>query len=136
MAIFVGDPQVFLTICKGSIIFFLLQDMSVMCLSLLTNSVGLTVKELELIPNRSLLLCQKTRPERTALLLRYRVVIRGGGWGAVAPKENEKMKTNRKKRKKREKRETRKKGTMNSVKLLHIKCCFFQFFNNTVALKN
>jgi hypothetical protein len=25
---------------------------------------------------------------------------------------------------------------MNSVKLLHIKCCFFQFFNNTVALKN
>ena len=46
------------------------------------------------------------------------------------------MKKNRKKRKKREKRETRKKGTMNSVKLLHIKCCFFQFFNNTVALKN
>ena len=33
--------------------FFLLEDMSVMCLSLLTNSVGLTVKELELIPNRS-----------------------------------------------------------------------------------
>ena len=53
MAIFVGDPQVSPTISQGSIIFFLLEDMSVMCLSLLTNSVGLTVKELELIPNRS-----------------------------------------------------------------------------------
>ena len=53
MAIFVGDPQVSLTISQGSIIFFLSEDMSVMCPSLLTNSVGLTVKELELIPNRS-----------------------------------------------------------------------------------
>ena len=53
MAIFVGDPQVSPTISQGSIIFFLLEDMSLMCLSLLTNSVGLTVKELELIPNRS-----------------------------------------------------------------------------------
>ena len=25
---------------------------------------------------------------------------------------------------------------MNNVKLLHIKCCFFQFFNSLVALKN
>ena len=25
---------------------------------------------------------------------------------------------------------------MNSVKLLHIKCCYFQFFNSSVALKN
>ena len=25
---------------------------------------------------------------------------------------------------------------MNNVKLLHIKCCFFQFFNSRVALKN
>ena len=25
---------------------------------------------------------------------------------------------------------------MNNVKLLHIKCCFFQFFNSPVALKN
>ena len=24
---------------------------------------------------------------------------------------------------------------MNSVKLLHMKCCFFQFFNSPVALK-
>ena len=53
MAIFVGDPQVSLTISQGSIIFFLSEDMSVMCPSLLTNSVGLTVKELELISNRS-----------------------------------------------------------------------------------
>ena len=50
-----------------------------------------------------------------------------GGWGAVAPKEKEK---------KKEKRKKRKKGTMNNVKLLHIKCCFFQFFNSSVALKN
>ena len=28
------------------------------------------------------------------------------------------------------------KGTMNNVKLLHIKCCFFQFFNSPVAMKN
>jgi len=60
----------------------------------------------------------------------------GGGWGAVAPKKNEKMKKTEKRERKEKKRETRKKGTMNSVKLLHIKCCFFQFFNNTVALKN
>ena len=25
---------------------------------------------------------------------------------------------------------------MNNVKLLHIKCCFFQFFNSLVASKN
>ena len=25
---------------------------------------------------------------------------------------------------------------MNKVKLLHIKCCFFQFFNSPVALEN
>ena len=54
MAIFVGDPQVSLTISRGFIIFFpVRRHMSVMCLSLLTNSVGLTVKELELIPNWS-----------------------------------------------------------------------------------
>ena len=33
-------PQVSLTISQGSIIFFLLEDMSVKCLSLLTNPVG------------------------------------------------------------------------------------------------
>ena len=46
MAIFVARPQVSLPISQGSIIFFLLEDMSVMCLPLLTNSVGLKVKEL------------------------------------------------------------------------------------------
>ena len=25
---------------------------------------------------------------------------------------------------------------MNNIKLLHINCCFFQFFNSPVALKN
>ena len=41
MAIFVARPQVSLAISQDSIIFFLLEDMSVMCLFLLTNSVGL-----------------------------------------------------------------------------------------------
>ena len=65
-----------------------------------------------------------------------------GGLGAVAPpppKEKEKKKNRKKKRKKREKerkKKERKKETMNNVKLLHIKCCFFQFFNSPVALKN
>ena len=47
-------------------------------------------------------------------------------------KEKEKRKKERKKKKKekREKRrkKERKKGTMNNVKLLHIKCCFFPIF--------
>ena len=51
MAIFVPRPQVSLTISQGSIIFFLLEDMSVMCLSLLTNSVGLKGKELQILGN-------------------------------------------------------------------------------------
>ena len=63
-----------------------------------------------------------------------------GGWGAVAPKEKEKKKEKKEKRKKRKKKKKkkkeRKKGTMNNVKLLHIKCCFFQFFNSPVALEN
>ena len=52
MAIFVARPQVSLTISQGSIIFFLLEDMSVMCLPLLTNSVGLKGKELQMFPHR------------------------------------------------------------------------------------
>ena len=79
-----------------------------------------------------------------ALCLLYKVwgtdtrgVIWGLGWGAVAPKEKEKMKEKRERKEKKEKKEKkRKKGTMNSVKLLHIKCCFFQFFSSPVALKN
>ena len=47
MAIFVSRPQVSLAISQGSIIFFPIEDMSVMCLSLLTNSVGFKGKELE-----------------------------------------------------------------------------------------
>ena len=49
MAIFVPCPQVSLMISHGSIIFFLLEDMSVMCVSLLTNSVGLKGKELQFL---------------------------------------------------------------------------------------
>ena len=54
------------------------------------------------------------------------------------PRKKKKRKEERKKEKKEKekKREKRKKGTMNNVKLLHIKCCFFQFFNSPVALKN
>ena len=46
MAIFVSRPQVSLTISQGSIIFSLIEDMSVMCLSLLINYVGLKGKGL------------------------------------------------------------------------------------------
>ena len=51
MATFVSRPQVSLTISQGSIIFFLLEDMSVMCLFSLTNSVGLKGKELQFFEN-------------------------------------------------------------------------------------
>ena len=61
--------------------------------------------------------------------------FRGGGLGGRRPKEKEKKKKRKKKREKREKKRKRKKGTMNDVKLLHIKCRFFQFFNSPVALK-
>ena len=53
------------------------------------------------------------------------------GLGDVAPQGKRK-----KKKEKREKKRKRKRGTMINVKLLHIKCCFFQFFNSPVALKN
>ena len=47
MAIFVARPQVSLSDFSGYLLFlFLLEDMSVMCLSLLMNYVGLKGKEL------------------------------------------------------------------------------------------
>ena len=46
---FVQVHMVSLTISQGSIIFFLLEDISVMCFSLLTNTVGLKGKELQMI---------------------------------------------------------------------------------------
>ena len=60
------------------------------------------------------------------------------GKGNLSPrkKKKEKKKEKKKKEKKRRKRKERKKGTVNNVKLLHIKCCFFQFFNSLVASKN
>ena len=62
---------------------------------------------------------------------------RGVIWGAGGPSLPQgKRKKERKKEKEKRKREKRKKGTVNSVKLLHIKCCLFQFFNSPVALKN
>ena len=70
--------------------------------------------------------------------------LRGAGGPSPPPpiEGKRKKKKRKKKQKKREKREKkkkkkkeRKKGTMNNVKLLHIKCCFFQFFNSRAALK-
>ena len=49
MAIFVPRPQVSLTNSQGSIIFSRLGDMSVMCLSSLTNSIGLKVEKLDFL---------------------------------------------------------------------------------------
>ena len=60
MAIFVPHPQVSLTISQGSIIFFLFEDMSVMCLSLLKNSVGLKDKELQFLGKWSFFLSTGT----------------------------------------------------------------------------
>ena len=65
--------------------------------------------------------------------------LRELGGGLSPPKEKEKKKKERNKEKKEKrgkKEEKRKKGTINNVKLLHIKCCFFQFFNSPVALKS
>ena len=64
-----------------------------------------------------------------------------GGWGEgpSPPRKKKKRKKKEKKEEKRRKKKERKKGTsMNNVKLLHniIKCCFFQFFNSPVALKD
>ena len=70
--------------------------------------------------------------------------FRGAG-GAVAPpppppqgkrKKRKKERKKRKKKKREKKRKRKKRTTMNDVKLLHIKCCFFQFFNSPVAWKN
>ena len=59
-----------------------------------------------------------------------------GGWGAVAPqaeRKKKKRKSTRRKEKKKKKRKKKQKGTMNNVKLLHIKCRLFQLFNSPVA---
>ena len=51
------------------------------------------------------------------------------GLGAVAsPKRKKKKRKKKEKKRKKEKKKERKKGTMNNVKLLHIKCCFFPIF--------
>ena len=51
----------------------------------------------------------------------------GNGWGAVTPKEKEK----------RRKKKERNMGTIwITSNYYNIKCCFFQFFNSPVALKN
>ena len=69
--------------------------------------------------------CRRLMPEAS---------FRGAG-GAVAPPRKKKKRKKRKK-KKEKKRWKRKKGTMTDVKLLHTKCCFFQFFQCRGRLKN
>ena len=54
-----------------------------------------------------------------------------GGWGPcpLPPPRGERRKEKKKEEKeKKKKKKERKKGTMNNVKLLHIKCCFFPIF--------
>ena len=53
--------------------------------------------------------------------------------GGRRPQEKKEKRKKKEKKKKKKKKKERKKGTMNDVKLLHIKCCFFQFFNSPVA---
>ena len=69
---------------------------------------------------------------------KFRGVIWGGlgGRRPQGKRKKGKKKEKKKKEKKRRKKKQKKKGTMNNVKLLHIKCCFFQFFNSPVALRN
>ena len=54
-----------------------------------------------------------------------------GDWGRPSPprkkKKEKRKKKEKKKEKKKKKKEKKKKGTMNNVKLLHIKCCFSNF---------
>ena len=63
----VACPQVSLPISQGSIIFFLLEDMSVMCFSLLTNSVGLKGKELKNV-SALVIFCSKDKAILTLLI--------------------------------------------------------------------
>ena len=68
-----------------------------------------------------------------------RGVICGAGVRRLLPprkKKKRKKKEKKKKEKKYRKKEKKEGETMNTVKLLHIKCCFFKFFNSPVALKN
>ena len=51
------------------------------------------------------------------------------GAGGPSPLQGKRKKRKQRKKEKREKKKKkRKKGTMNNVKLLHIKCCFFPIF--------
>ena len=57
------------------------------------------------------------------------------GWGPSPSLPPPRKKKKRKETKKREKKKERTKGTINNVKLLHIKCCFFQLFKSPIVLK-
>ena len=87
---------------------------------------------------------RKLRERVKQVIRSQRRHLGGGGWGPrkmwhllyAIHKYVLKKKKKEKKERKEKKRKKRKKRTMNSVKLLHINCCFFQFFNSSVALKN
>ena len=97
MANFVPRSQVSLAISQGSIIFFLLEDMSVMCIFLLTNSVGLKGKELQCFFEMMIFLAipLSTRNISSVLTLMRVLIIRtfcafrrgsrGGGTGGTSP---------------------------------------------------
>ena len=60
-----------------------------------------------------------------------------GGLGGRRPQRKKKKRKKKEEKEKKRKNERKKEGNyMNNVKLLHIKCCFFQFFNSPVTLKN
>jgi hypothetical protein len=61
---------------------------------------------------------------------------RGVIWGAGGPSPPRKKKKKKEEKKKRERKEKKRKKKEGNYELLHIKCCFFQFFNNPVTLKN
>ena len=61
----------------------------------------------------------------------------GGGLGGRRPPSKENENKQKRKKEKIEKKRKRKKGTtMNDVKLLHIKCCFFPIFQYSGGIKN
>ena len=59
-----------------------------------------------------------------------------GGLGAVAPPRKKKKRKKERKKEKRERKEKKEKKKKGNYELLHIKCCFFKFFNSPVTLKN
>ena len=58
----------------------------------------------------------------------------GAGGSRQSKEKKEKTEEKKKKRKKRKKRKKEWKRTMNNVKLLHIKCYFFNFVSSIIEI--